>query len=159
MRTLYIVRHAKSSWADAGTDDAARPLNERGRHDAPMMAKRFADLHEPLGLLLASPALRARSTADAFASALGLPVQENTRLYLATADELLAVVQGLPDEVRSAMIVGHNPGLSVLVDDLTGDGMGDMPTCAMARIDLDAGHWNKVARNTGRLVWWDMPKE
>jgi phosphohistidine phosphatase len=159
MRTLYIVRHAKSSWADASMDDAARPLNERGRHDAPMMAKRFADLQEPVGLLASSPAVRARSTADAFASALGLPVQENVRLYLATADELLALVQGLPDEVRSAMIVGHNPGLSVLVDDLTGDGMGDMPTCAMARVDLEADHWNEVARKTGSLVWSDMPKD
>ncbi|MBK9061174.1 MAG: histidine phosphatase family protein [Flavobacteriales bacterium] len=87
MRTLYIVRHAKSSWADPGMSDFDRPLNERGMHDAPMMAERFDGRLEPVDLLMSSPAKRALTTANFFAAALeNAPVHEIPELYLTVAD-------------------------------------------------------------------------
>lgn len=159
MRTLFIVRHAKSSWADVGMRDHDRPLNERGLRDAPMMAARFVARNERVDALLCSPAKRTVATARVFAQALGLPApQEMKLLYLASVDDLLSVVNALPAEVHSALIVGHNPGVSLLVDDLTGSGIGDMTTCAMVRIDLQADTWEEVMAGTGEVVWSDSPK-
>ena len=159
MRTLYIVRHAKSSWAEVGMDDENRPLNQRGLKDAPMMAARFAGRNEPVDTLLSSPALRAITTANAFAEALSMDApQQIEKLYLASSNTLLSSLNELPRKVKSAMIFGHNPGLSVLVDDLTGNGIGDMPTCAMARIDLDVDNWEEVSKDSGLLIWSDTPK-
>lgn len=159
MRTLYIVRHAKSSWADTGMSDFERPLNERGLHDAPMMAKRFDERLEPVALLMSSPAKRALTTAEFFAAALeDAPVHEIPELYLADPKTLLYIIGKLPDGVRQAMLFGHNPGLSELVDLLTDDGIGEMATCSIVRIDFSAESWQEVAAGTGVLKWWDAPK-
>lgn len=159
MRILYIVRHAKSSWADPDMSDFDRPLNERGLHDAPMMAQRFDDRLEAVDLLMSSPAKRAITTANAFSSALGnAPVHEIPELYLSTSRSILSIVEKLPDGVRHAMLFGHNPGVSELVELLTGNGIGDMPTCATVRIDLHVETWQEVASGTGTTKWWDTPK-
>lgn len=159
MRTLYIVRHAKSSWADPGISDFDRPLNERGLYDAPMMAKRFDERLEPVGLLMSSPAKRALTTANSFAAVLeDAPVHEIPELYLADRSTLLHIIGKLPEGIRQAMLFGHNPGVSELVDLLTGNGIGDMPTCAIVRIDFSAESWQEMAAGTGTLTWWDTPK-
>lgn len=159
MRTLYIVRHAKSAWADQGMSDFERPLNERGLHDAPMMAGRFHERLEPVDLLMSSPAKRALTTAKAFSSALGhAPVHEDPELYLATPRMILTIIERLPDDARHVMLFGHNPGMSELVETLIGNGFGDMPTCAIARIDIHVESWQAVAAGTGTLKWWDAPK-
>lgn len=159
MRILYIVRHAKSSWADPGMTDFDRPLNPRGMHDAPMMAERFDERMEPVTLLMSSPADRALTTANFFSAALeDAPVHEIPDLYLATPHTLLSIITRLPDGVRQAMLFGHNPGVSELVDLLTGNGIGDMPTCAIVRIDLHVDTWQAVAAGTGTIGWWDTPK-
>lgn len=159
MRTLYIVRHAKSSWADTGTDDLDRPLNERGLHDASMMAERFNAKLEPVDLMMSSPAKRAITTANTFATALGIAaVQEITELYLASSHTLLSIIHRLPDGTRHAMLFGHNPGLSGLVEELAGNGPGDLPTCAIVRIDLDVDTWEAVATGTGAITWWEIPQ-
>ena len=159
MRTLYIVRHAKSSWADAGMTDFARPLNARGLHDAPMMAKRFDARLEPVDLLMSSPAKRALTTAMAFSTELeNVPVHEIPELYLATPRVILSIIERLPDGVRHAMLFGHNPGLSELVELLTDTGIRELPTCAMVRIDFSADSWQEIAVGTGTLKWWDEPK-
>ena len=160
MRTLYVVRHAKSSWSDPGMDDFDRPLNERGLHDAHMMAERFDDRLEAVDLLMSSPASRAITTANAFASILAnAPVHELDELYLATPSMLLSIIQRLPNGVRHAMLFGHNPGLSELVDHLTDNGLGDLPTCAIVRIDFDVDGWMEIATGSGMLKWWDTPKK
>jgi phosphohistidine phosphatase len=159
IKTLYIVRHAKSSWAAPGMDDLDRPLNERGLHDARMMAQRFDNRLEPVDLLMSSPAKRAITTANVFASVLGnAPVHEIDELYLAASRMLLSIIDRLPDGVRHAMLFGHNPGVSELVEELTGNGPGDLPTCAMVRIDFDGDSWQAVSAGTGTIKWWDWPK-
>lgn len=159
MRTLYVVRHAKSSWADAGTSDFDRPLNARGLHDARMMAERFDERLEPVTLYMSSPAKRALTTASVFAEKLGnAPVHEVPELYLADRHTLLSIIRKLPDGVRQAMLFGHDPGVSELVQTLTGSGSGDMPTCTIVRIDLGAESWPEVDAGAGTLKWWDTPK-
>jgi len=95
MRTLYVVRHAKSSWADPGMRDHDRPLNERGMHDAPMMAKVFKALNEPVELIISSPANRAQTTASFFAKELNIPTDQihfNASIYEASVGSLMRIV-------------------------------------------------------------------
>lgn len=158
MKTLYLVRHAKSSWADPGMEDFDRPLNDRGLRDAPAMAERFKERHEPVDLLVSSPAARALATARCYAQALGLPVTEDQRIYEAHHRALQGVVESLPDEAQRAMLFGHNPGFSLLTEHLCAAGLGDLPTCAIVRIDLTVASWKEVAGGLGTLVWWDSPK-
>lgn len=159
MRTLYITRHAKSSWSDPALDDFHRPLNDRGRRDAPFMARVFASRNEPVDLLVSSPAVRALSTARIFAEALGgMSVSEERSLYLAELPALIKRVNTLPDTATRVMLVGHNPGLSELAEHLGDDDLGEVPTCAVLRIDLPIDHWNEAAMGLGTVVWYDHPK-
>ncbi len=140
-------------------DDFDRPLNERGLHDAALMAERFDDRLEPVDLLMSSTAERAITTANAFATVLAnAPVHEINELYLASPNMLLSIIDCLPEGVRRAMLFGHNPGLSELVEALAGDGPGDLPTCAIVRIDFDVDTWHAVAAGIGVIKWWDAPK-
>ncbi|MBL0126743.1 MAG: histidine phosphatase family protein [Flavobacteriales bacterium] len=161
MRTLYLCRHAKSSWADPGQDDFDRPLNERGERDAPIMAQRTKQYGAPVDLIVTSHANRALSTARAFASELGLSgdaLKQDVRLYHASPQTIAKVVSELPDSARRVMLFGHNPGFSEAVDYFCGDGVGDMPTCGIVRIDMVANEWKETGRDLGTLVWFDYPK-
>ncbi len=161
MRTLYITRHAKSSWDDPRMDDFDRPLNERGERDAPFMARIFKERGEPVDLLVSSPAKRAITTARTFAQELGVAeasIQEDRSIYLATVNTLLQVVNRLPDAHKRVMLFGHNPGFSELAELLSEAGTGELPTCSTVRIDLPVDEWKEVSAGLGTLVWLDFPK-
>ncbi|MFT3885859.1 MAG: histidine phosphatase family protein [Flavobacteriales bacterium] len=159
MRTLYLVRHAKSSWAEAGLADRDRPLNERGLHDAPEMAARFKARNEPVDLLVSSPAKRAIRTARFFAQALGIPdITEVERIYEAHHRSIQHLIEELPDTAQRVMLFGHNPGFSSLAEHLAQGGLGELPTCAIVRIDFTTNTWKEISGGTGTLVWWDQPK-
>lgn len=161
MRTLYFCRHAKSSWAEPGQDDFDRPLNERGLRDAPNMARLFKERGDPVDLIVSSAANRALATARAFARELRIGddrfIQEPL-LYHASSTIIASVVARLPDERKRVMLFGHNPGFSEAVEHFSTDGVGDMPTCGIARIDFVAERWNELVRDSGTLVWFDYPK-
>lgn len=162
MRTLILVRHAKSSWTDPALDDFQRPLNERGRRDAPVMAERFAHaVTEPVALL-SSPAVRAASTAAYFAQALQLApadIRYEPAIYEASAARLLEIVRGLDDAQTSVLLFGHNPGLSDLCHLMARCDFAEMPTCAIARLDFSIDRWAKLEPGSGRLVAYSYPKE
>ncbi|MBK7946483.1 MAG: histidine phosphatase family protein [Flavobacteriales bacterium] len=161
MRTLYLCRHAKSSWADPGQSDHERPLNERGLHDAPEMARRFSERGEQLDLIVASDANRALTTARCFAneSRIGSDrFQLQPKLYHASIDMIMQVVAALPDSARSVMLFGHNPGFSEAVEYFASDGPGELPTCGLVRIDFPLDSWRATSRDLGTLVWFDYPK-
>ena len=161
MRILYLLRHAKSSWSDAGLDDHDRPLNERGIHDAPRMAEHFRTRNEKVDLIVSSTAARALATAQVFRHVLSLPESALItvpRLYLATPSALLSQLNAVPDPVGSVMFVGHNPGISEFAEQLSGRPLGDLPTAALVRIDLPFESWALASRGTGDLVWQDHPK-
>lgn len=161
MKLLTLIRHAKSSWKDASLADFDRPLNGRGRRDAPRMAKRLAAVAPAPQQLLSSPAVRAAATARAMAEALGQPeewIRYSRSLYLASAGQLLAAVQEIDDGVDHAALVGHNPGLTELAELLTDAGIENVPTCGIARIELPVERWRDAEPGRGRLLDLDSPK-
>ncbi len=161
MRTLYLCRHAKSSWADPGQTDHERPLNERGMRDAPDMARRFRERGEQMHLIVTSDAARALATARAFAHELGIGADRfilEPRLYHAGPATIAQVVSALPDEAPSVMLFGHNPGFSEAVLHFASEGPGELPTCGLVRIDFPAAAWRETGRDLGALAWFDYPK-
>lgn len=162
MRRLSIVRHAKSSWADTGLSDFERPLNERGRRDAPRMA---AEVRARLGVpdrIVSSPALRAISTARQFASTLGIAdhsLQIEARIYEASAQTLIYLASSFDDACEHVMLFGHNPGLSELSRFLSPCPFDEMPTCAVVHFELDIGRWSELHAACGQLAQYLYPKQ
>jgi len=161
MRELILVRHAKSSWDDLRLSDHDRPLNERGRSDAPYVASWAASHVPPPGLMIVSTARRAQETADAFIAAYGLSstAVEHTRdVYHATVESLLEVIAWVPDPaVERVMVVGHNPTMTMMLDHLTDQRIDNMPTCSMALIRFPQAESWKDLRD-GDLVLFVTPK-
>jgi phosphohistidine phosphatase len=161
MKTLYLCRHAKSSWADPGMDDFDRPLNERGMRNAPFMAQTFQQRGEPVELIVSSPANRALTTAGFFASSIGIAKQAFTQertIYLADRHTLAHIVSQLPNEAHRVMLFGHNPGFTELTNHLSDAGIDNLPTCGLVRIDFAVDDWQHISKGSGTLVWFDHPK-
>lgn len=151
MKTLLLARHAKSDWAFPHLSDHDRPLNARGRRDAPAMARRLTDGGVGVDHIVSSTATRARSTADEYAAAFGIMVVEEAQLYAASARSILAIAAALPEQSSVAMLVGHNPGMSDAVAELTGEFV-QLPTCAVAECAVDVGSWSELIEGSGRLL-------
>jgi phosphohistidine phosphatase len=154
MKTLLVLRHAKSSWEDSGLADIDRPLNKRGKRDAPRMGQLIKSEDLVPDLVLTSPAKRAHKTAEAVAEESGydgtIEVQEN--FYPGDPEAYIQVLRGLPDKIQQVMVVGHNPGLEELVDALTGESVA-LPTAALAQIKLPVDRWSQLEEEVeGRLV-------
>lgn len=158
MKKLMIVRHAKSDWDDASLSDFDRTLNHRGKKAAPDMAHRLLKKHIIPQYILSSPAVRAKNTANIFAETLGLAEPSyNRSIYEASYSTLLGIVNGLPDAYDFVALFGHNPGFSELLANLTGE-YYDMPTCTVAIIEFEFDSWKLVSGDTGKLVFYDYPK-
>jgi len=160
MKTLYILRHAKSSWEDSDLADFDRPLNERGRTAAPFMGKVMVRHAFEPELILSSPAVRARETAIRTKKAAGLSaeIEYKEQIYEATPQTLLQVARSIGDKFGSAMIVGHNPGMEGFVRFLTGK-LESLPTASLAVIDLDIDDWGQTSAKTGTLRTIIRPKD
>jgi phosphohistidine phosphatase len=160
MKTLLVLRHAKSSWDDLGLPDFDRPLARRGERDAPRMGKALARRGPLPEVILSSPAVRARQTVEAFAEAAGLEVEPkfDRSLYGAAADALLEAIRRLPQAKSCALLVGHNPGLEDLLSQLTGK-REEMPTAALACLDFDVPAWKDADQGGGKLRWSLSPKQ
>lgn len=161
MRILTLVRHAKSSRDYPELSDFERPLNPRGRKEAPLIAARLRKAGIKPDLLVSSPATRAITTARLFAEELNLHLDEillNPHIYEASAWTLLHIVRGLPPDYDDVMLFGHNPGISRLALDLAPCPFDEMPTSASARIELPARSWSLVAPGSGTLLRYDTPK-
>jgi phosphohistidine phosphatase len=162
VRRLVLVRHAKSSWKDASLADFDRPLNRRGKRDAPEMGERLAARGADPQLILSSPARRARKTARALAAALDYPADEiewEEEIYEAGAGTLLHLVRCLDDADGEVLLVGHNPGITDLCRLLSGAPVVNLPTCAVATLAFDRGGWSQVGPDSGELVRLDTPKD
>ncbi|MGA6126588.1 MULTISPECIES: SixA phosphatase family protein [unclassified Microbacterium] len=156
MITLILVRHAKSDWG-TGLDDHERPLNDRGRRDAPVMARRLAATGVRPARILSSTAVRARTTAQTFADALGVSVETDEGLYGAPGSRLLATAAACG--VTDVMVVAHDPGMTVLAEQLSDGGIGAMPTCAVATFVWDTDDWD-VATAVPAARWnLDTPRD
>lgn len=161
MKTLVLVRHAKSSWKDPGLADRDRPLNPRGRRDAPEMGRRLAARGASPDRILTSPALRAATTAAVIAEAVGYPqreIVEDERLYGAGSEEILEVIRGVEDRFDRVFLLGHNPGLTDLVNELSDEPIRNVPTCGVVKFRIAGKSWSDVGRDTAVRVDFDYPK-
>ena len=161
MKHLTIIRHAKSSWKDESLPDVLRPLNKRGKRDAPMMGERLARRGLEAGVLISSPAPRALATAEVIAGAIGYPPEEirvDDELYGANLFALLDIVQGLDGGVDSVILLGHNPGLAELVDYFSPRLIGNLPTCGIVELAFDVEAWRDVGEAEPTSAYVDYPK-
>lgn len=162
MKILYIVRHAKSSWEDPFLNDPDRPLNNRGRRDAPRMGKRLKEREITPDLILSSPAERAVSTSVLLAEKLGYStgnIHTDGRLYHAAEENLLSVIHTLNDGNDEVLIVGHNPGLTDFVNSLSREPVTDnIPTCGVVAISLNVDSWKDAEWGKGTVVFYDYPR-
>lgn len=160
MKTLHLLRHAKSSWKDPALADFDRPLNGRGREAAPLVGQFILKKKIRPDLILSSTAERARQTAALIieSAELAPELRFDERIYDADAARLLDVVSQIDESFGVALLVGHNPGMEDLLETLTGEKQ-EMPTAALARIILDVEKWSKARERTGRLDWLVRAKE
>jgi phosphohistidine phosphatase len=161
MKTLLVLRHAKSSWKHAETSDHDRPLNKRGKRDAPRMGRLVASRGLRPDVIVSSTAKRARRTADEVARHSGYEgaVQLERHLYLASPDEIVDVVRSVAGTARRVMVVAHNPGLEDLVARLAGR-PETLPTAALAEIRLAIRSWKRLELSSaGTLAGLWRPRE
>lgn len=160
-RRLTLMRHAKSSWKDADLDDHDRPLNTRGKHDAPIMGQRLLARGARPSLIMTSTAKRARATAKAIADEINYPrefLQSESDLYLAGPAQILAVLGKQDDQFHDVLLVAHNPGLTDLLVQLAGVRIDNVPTAGIACLEAQLGNWADAAKATWNLVYFDSPK-
>ncbi|MHB8968983.1 MAG: SixA phosphatase family protein [Pirellulaceae bacterium] len=161
MKTLLILRHAKSSWQDEQIPDHDRPLNKRGKRDAPRIGERLQQANLQPDLIISSTAKRARKTATHVAKPCGYPghIELDGTLYLAPPESYLVAIHKIDDQVRCALVVGHNPGLEQLLALLTGHN-AHLPTAALAHVQLEIEAWHDVNSQTrGVLIDLWQPDE
>ena len=162
MKTLLLVRHAKSSWGDFTLPDFDRPLNERGKKDAPEMAKRLLARKISIDAFVSSPAKRAKKTCKLFCREFN--EQEDKiiyvdRLYLAPAHAFFDVVKSLNNKFKTVAVFAHNPGITEFANSLCGEAaVDDMPTCAVFAIEIRTDDWAGLESAEKKFLFFDHPK-
>lgn len=162
MKQLYIIRHAKSSWGDFSLPDIERPLNERGKTDAPAMAKRLLDKKIKIDAFVSSPAKRARKTAALFCAAYQVKESEiiiAEKLYAAPATTFFEVIKELDNKYKRVAIFSHNPGITDFVNLLCDKVQIDnMPTCGIFAIEAPIEKWKDFKDAEKKFLFFDYPK-
>lgn len=160
MRTLLLLRHAKSSWKEPNLEDFARPLNDRGRKAAKAVGKHLAEQKAEIDLVISSPAVRARQTIELVlkAARISPALRFDQRIYEASPTRLLEIISEIEDEPKSVLLVGHNPGMEELLRLLTDQEL-HMPTAALASISLNIKKWEKVVASNGVLDSFTKAKD
>ena len=161
MKTLFLIRHAKSSWEDSRLDDHERPLNHRGKDNAPRMAARLQELGIKPDALISSTARRAASTAQVFADHLDFPRDKilfDADLYLASVGILQKIIGKIEDSFQTVLIFGHNPGLTLLVSQVWGLPIGNLPTCGIVSLNFESFTWPEASSRLPKKAAFDFPK-
>ncbi|NNE59472.1 MAG: histidine phosphatase family protein [Woeseia sp.] len=162
MKTLTLLRHAKSSWDSPALADNERPLNKRGERDAPVMAARIQAAGIRPSLIISSHAVRAWTTAKVVANELSYPLeflQREKDLYLASRRRILEIISRQDEGFNNMMVVGHNPGLTDLANYLVPDLTDNLPTCGVVSVSVDSETWELRNDATCELLLYDYPKK
>lgn len=160
MKTVVLMRHAKSSWSNRDISDYDRPLNERGITDAPIMGKRLLEHHIRTDLIVCSSAKRTLKTARAVAKELGYnkaKILDEERLYGASYNMIIERLRQLPDAVDTVIYVGHNPGITNAVNVLGNASIDNMPTAAIACYQFDINTWHDLLPAMGEIRFLEFP--
>ena len=162
MRTLFLIRHAKSSWDNPGLRDFNRPLNERGLREAPLMAQLLANRGFQPDLLVSSPAKRALTTALFFAEKFGIADEQVLReqdIYEAAPTDILQIISNLPDSAAVVCLFGHNPTFTDVANRFSDDFIDNVPTCGIVQIESEAESWKTMYEGNSRVKAHFFPKE
>lgn len=162
MKTIYLMRHAKSSWENDALADVNRPLNKRGERDAPFMGKLMHQYGFFPQEIISSPAERALSTARLFCNGIELPhqnVKVDNNLYAASSSEMLVVIKNINVNVESVLIIGHNPGLTDLSNYLSDFPIDNIPTCGIVELFFNRKSWKEIKFGTCRMGFFEYPKK
>jgi phosphohistidine phosphatase len=161
MKQLLLVRHAKSDWSTPSLSDFDRPLNDRGKKDAPVMAERLLDKKIKIDAFISSPAKRAKKTASIFAKAYKIDKDDiifKEVLYGAAVDAFYDVISKVSDKYESIAVFSHNPGITDFANSLTEARIDNIPTCGIFAIKIDTKHWKDFAEAKKELLFVDYPK-
>ena len=161
MKQLLLIRHAKSDWSTPSLGDHDRPLNDRGKKDAPVMAQRLLDKKIKVDAFIASTAKRARRTASIFAKEYKRDKDEiifKEELYGASAEAFTEVIIKLKDKLDSVAIFSHNPGITDFANSLTESRIDNIPTCGIFAIKVDTKHWSDFIEAKKEFWFVDYPK-
>lgn len=162
MKRLLLCRHAKSSWKDSTLADIDRPLNKRGKRDAPFMGKRLAGRGMHPDLIVSSPAKRALATAGKLAKEVQYPKKKITvidEMYGASPGKLLAIVRGLDRNSSTVYLVGHNPETTIFANYLGRLDIANVPTSGIVALEFNVGSWEEIGGGTGGLLFFDFPRK
>jgi phosphohistidine phosphatase len=160
-KTLIFMRHAKSDWSIAGQKDFDRTLNNRGLGDAPRMGRRLLEIGVKPDLVLSSPAIRAKTTAEYVSEQIGYDLDAivyEPEIYESSVRTLLGVVNSLEDQYTTVIIFGHNPTHTYLAEYLTKEAIGNIPTAGAVCIDFELDSWKLISEGTGKMRWFEYPK-
>ncbi|MDX5422654.1 MAG: histidine phosphatase family protein [Hymenobacteraceae bacterium] len=161
MKTLYILRHAKSSWRFEELSDHDRPLNKRGRSDATLMGQELASKGVKVNLIISSPAVRALTTATLVGKEMSYEADDivvDERIYGADKNDLLEVAQSAPVEADFLMLVGHNEALSDFANMLAPEHIATLPTTGIVGLQFDCESWYDISKDNATLLFYDFPK-
>jgi phosphohistidine phosphatase len=162
MKTLYLLRHAKSSWDNPELSDFERPLNKRGHYDAPLMGNLIEKLNILPDLIISSPAIRAAMTSRFVAEAIKYPLDKiryDENIYDTSESELLEIIYTINDVVNTLMLVGHNPSFTYFSHFIAKHNIHNIPTCGLFGVELNITSWTKVKKNCGKLLLYEYPKK
>lgn len=162
MRTLYLIRHAKSSWAEPGLKDFDRPLNARGLRDAPFMATMLKGKGVELDKIVSSPALRAFTTATFFAEAFDIAIESILKekdIYEAYPEDIRSVIESFDDSCEHVALFGHNPGFTQMANVFATDYISNMPTCSIVQVSMIEGNWANFFDGNASVRAFYFPKQ
>jgi len=160
MKTLYLARHAKSSWKHPELSDIERPLNKRGKRDAPYIGNLLKEKGVKPNILISSPAVRARKTAVVIAERIDYTKSKiliDDKIYESSSTELLNIIKSFDDKYNSVMMFGHNPGFTLLNNYLTDSYIDNIPTCGIVGIRFNSS-WKKINGGSGKAFFFIYPK-
>jgi phosphohistidine phosphatase len=161
LKTIILVRHAKSSWDDFSLKDEDRPLTHRGKKNAPDMAKRLLKKKVPIDAILSSPAKRAKSTAEYFAKEYDIPQKKIIlipELYMASSDAFVKTIRNAPEKADSIALFSHNEGITQFANSLSEARVDNMPTCSVFAVKVDINDWNEFEPGKAEFYLFDYPK-
>ena len=161
MKKLFLIRLAKSSWEDLRLDDFDRPLNKRGEKDAPFMAELLKEKNIIPDLIISSPSLRTKLTAEIIAEKIGFidKISFDKTIYEAPLSNLKRAINNIDNSFNSIVFVGHNPGLHELAQELCDIEVDNIPTCAIVEIEFDVDSWDKISKKNAKLISYEYPKK
>lgn len=160
MKRLFIIRHAKSSWKDTSLNDFERPLNKRGKKNAPMMGERLKKRGIKPDMVLSSPALRAKSTSEIIAKKVNYKkeIVFDEDIYASMDMILHKIIKNIDDKNETLFLFGHNPDLEMLVEKYVSFDE-DLVTCGVVEVEFDCKSWKNISRKNAKLISFDYPKK